>query len=592
MEKYTVTFLPERVKVTVDAGTTLMMAAAEGGVEFEGPCGGRGVCGKCRMKIVEGAKTGWVLACKEEVNGNLVVEIPQQEVYLSRKTALTQVELDVAIDPGVRKKAIQVTPPAIDHQVSDATRLLSALGEAAKLKIGAMRALPSVLRAENHLVTLVMNGDEVIAIEPGDTENEPIYGLSVDIGTTTVVGTLVDLTSGNNVAAASAGNTQNIFGADVISRIQHAAKGQKELEQLRRRVVQVINRLSEKLAGAAGISTSSIYQGAIVCNTTMNHLFLGLDPRYLAPAPFIPVVTDLVAVEAWEVGLNICPHAPIYVLPNIAGYVGADTVGVMISTGIHNAGKSILAVDIGTNGEIVLALPGKMLTCSTAAGPAFEGAQIKCGMRAQAGAIEKVKINDDGVAYEVIGDAPAKGICGSGLMDAVAEMVRVGILESNGRIVPPESAQHLSDALKSRIEGRGADARFVLATPEETGGEAVYLTQKDIREVQLAKGAIRAGIEVLLQHGGITCDQLDEILLAGAFGSYIDKQSALGIGLLPDVEPAKIRAVGNAAGAGAKLALLSRHVRQEAVKVAKASEHLELSATPEFQAAFIKHLNF
>lgn len=592
MNKHTVTFLPDKVKVTVDAGVTLMTAAAEAGVEFEGPCGGRGVCGKCRMRIREGADQDWVLACQTEVNADLVVEIPQQEIYLSRKTALTQQDMDVEIDPGITRRTIQVQPPSIEHQVSDATRLLEALGEPANLKLGVLRALPGVLREARHLVTVVMHEKDVIAVEPGEHEREPLYGLAVDIGTTTVVGTLVNLTTGKNVAAASAGNTQNIFGADVISRIQHAAKGPKELEQLRRRVVQVINRLGEKLAHAAGIRTSSVYQAAVVCNTTMHHLFLGLDPRHLAPAPFTPVVTDLVTVEAGELGLNLCPHAPVHLLPNVAGYVGADTVGVILSTKLYDVDRRILSVDIGTNGEIVLALPGRMLTCSTAAGPAFEGAQIKCGMRAQAGAIEKVRIDEDQVTYEVIGDEPAKGICGSGLMDAISEMHRVGVIEANGRIVPPEKADHLPEFLRKRIHDRGANAYFVIATPEETGGPEVYLSQKDVRELQLAKGAIRAGIEVLLQKAGISSAELDEILLAGAFGSYIDKRSALGIGLLPAVDPGKIRAVGNAAGAGAMLALLSRRIRREAASIARTCEHMELSTVPEFQEAFIKHLNF
>lgn len=593
MKKHTVTFLPDKVKVTVEAGTTLMAAAAEAGVEFEGPCGGRGVCGKCRMRILEGGAPGWVLACQTAIHGDLVVEIPQQEIYLSRKTALTLGELAVEIDPGLNKRKVRVQPPSIEHQVSDATRLLTALGEPAVLKLGVLRALPSVLREAQHQVTLIMKGTEVIALEPGDTEEEPLYGLAVDMGTTTVVGTLVDLKTGKNVAAASAGNTQNIFGADVISRIQHAARGSRELEQLRRRVVQVINRLADKLAQVAGISTTAIYQASIVGNTTMHHLFLGLDPRHLAPAPFIPVVTDLVTVEAGEIGLHLCPHAPVYLLPNVAGYVGADTVGVILSTGLDEVDRCVLAVDVGTNGEIVLALPGgRLLTCSTAAGPAFEGAQIKCGMRAQAGAIEKVKIEADRIRYEVIGDVPPRGICGSGLMDAISEMYRAGVIEANGRITPPEKAGHLPAFLQSRIRGRGAEARFVLATPEETGGPEVYLTQKDVRELQLAKGAIRAGIEVLLQKAGISSGELEEILLAGAFGSYIDKQSALGIGLLPQVDPGKIRAVGNAAGAGAILALLSQRARRRAASVARQCEHLELSTVPEFQEAFIKHLNF
>ena len=591
MDRCRIIFLPENVQVSVKPGMTLMMAAAEAGVEFEGPCGGRGVCGKCKMNIVEGETTGWVLACQHKVTTDLVVEIPQQEIYLSRKTALTESDWDIEADPGIVKKNIKVEPPSLSNQKADADRLLSALERPAQLKLEALRSLPHVLRAANHEVTVVMAGEEVLAVEAGNTVAKGLYGLAIDIGTTTVVGSLVELTTGKTIGAASSGNTQNIFGADVISRIQHAAKGPKELGQLRRRVVQVINRLSEKLAATAGITPGEIYQAAIVCNTTMNHLLLGLDPRHLAPAPFIPVVAHMVKAEAKEVGLGIHPHAQVYVLPNIAGYVGADTLGVILSTGLHHVEKSVLAVDIGTNGEIVLALPGRLLTCSTAAGPAFEGAQIKCGMRAQAGAIEKVQI-DEQVTYEVIGDVSPKGLCGSGIMDAVAEMFRVGVLQPSGRLTPKDKADHLPQAVRERLQGSGAEARFILATSEETGGEPVYLTQKDVREVQLAKGAIRAGIEVLLNHGGVSPEELDEVLLAGAFGSYIDKHSALGMGLLPPVDPEKIRAVGNAAGAGAKLALISQEARQEAAAAAQEAQHLELSTLSEFQDAFIRFLNF
>ncbi|MFA5537447.1 MAG: ASKHA domain-containing protein [Bacillota bacterium] len=590
MIKHKVTFLPDNIQAEVASGETIMMAAAEGGVEFEGPCGGRGICGKCKVNILEGQEQGTVLACQTKVTADLVVEIPRLKIFLSKEKALIGKELAVEIAPGIEKLCLQVEPDSLGNQVADGSRLLKALNKSYGLTLEAMRSLPHSLREQQHLVTVVLADKQVLAIEAGDTSDKPLYGLAVDIGTTTVVANLVDLTTGETKGVASGGNTQNIFGADVISRIQYASKGPKELEQISGRVLQVLNRLIAGFTKEFKITAGEIFQAVIVCNTTMHHLFLGLDPKYLAPSPFTPVATDLVSIKAKEIGLDMHPEALIHLLPNVAGYVGADTVGVILSTGIYETKKPILAVDIGTNGEIALALPDKIYTCSTAAGPAFEGAQIEKGMRAQNGAIERVRIEQEKVHYQVIGQTSAKGICGSGLIDAISEMARQGILEPGGRLT--SGGDHLSSFLKERIVGSGGQARFVIATVEETGGEEVYLTQKDIREVQLAKAAIRAGIQLLLNDAGLLPADLGEVLLAGAFGTYIDRNAALGLGLLPQVDVQKIRAVGNAAIVGAKMALLNKDLRELSVEVAKKAEHLELSTRTDFQEAFLKSLNF
>jgi len=583
--------LPDQVEVSVPEGTSLLQAAQEAGLEFEGPCGGKGTCGKCRAKIMGPGGHRWALACQTPVTPGMTVEIPQQEVYLARKSAITEGVLEGKPLPGIIKVVVETEPPSLSNQVADAERLLQKLpGEAKRFKLAALRDLPGAVRNGDRLTTVVLEENQVLAVEAGDTR-ENFYGLAVDIGTTTVVASLLDLHSGRSIETASAGNTQNIFGADVISRIEHAMKGSKQLEQLRRRVTQVINRLIDKVTAQASIKGKDIYLATIVGNTTMSHLFLGIDPRHLAPAPFIPVAASLIRVEAQEIGLSMTPHAPVYVLPNIAGYVGGDTVGVILAARLYQADGNRLAVDIGTNGEIVLASSGRLITCSTAAGPAFEGAQIKHGMRAQVGAIEGVTINDD-VSLQVIGDAQAKGICGSGLMDAVAELVRHGIIEKGGRMLSPEEGRHLPVALQKRLGTWEGNVCFTLAKEEETGGDPVVLTQKDVREVQLAKGAIRAGIQVMLDQAGLSVEKLDEVLLAGAFGSYINKKSALGIGLLPPVDPARIRAVGNAAGAGAIVALLSVEIRKQAGEVAAGAEHLELSARRDFQEEFLEALYF
>ncbi len=591
MDTLNLRFLPTNTEVSVKPGTTVMEAAAEAGVEIEGPCGGKGTCGKCRVKVVKEGEGQWVQACRMPVTENLTIEIPQTEVSLYRKSELTKSALDIEIVPGVRKVFCQLEPPSIQDQAPDAARLLAALGnDDLKFKVNVLRTIPQTLRAEGFKVTAVLGYEQVLAIEPGDTEST-LYGLAVDIGTTTVVTSLVNMVTGETVATASATNTQNIFGADVISRIEHVMQQPRVLEQLNRRVVGVINQLIVKLTQAAEITPGTIYQAAIVGNTTMSHLFLGLDPSYLATAPFIPVTAHLIEAEAKELGLAILPEAPVFVLPNIAGYVGADTVGVILATGIDQTMGIRLAVDIGTNGEIVLARDGDLLTCSTAAGPAFEGAQIQFGMRAAAGAIEGVKLTD-GVHLKVIEGAPVKGICGSGLMDAIAEFVRVGIIDSTGRMLTQEAAGHLPPFLSQRLGTTSKGNYFILASAEETGSEEVILTQKDVSELQLAKAAVRAGIQILLSEAELTYEEIDEVLLAGAFGNYIDKSSALILGLLPPVPLEKIKSVGNAAGAGAKLALLSLAIRQRAKIVAKQVRHIELSTRQDFQDHFVDGLGF
>lgn len=592
MEKFKVFFLPDQTEIEVDTSINVLQAAGVAGVELDGPCGGKGTCGKCRVRIInENGGFHWALACRTQVERDMTVEIPQLEVSLHRKNELTLASLNVNPNSGITKKVVTVNSPSLENQYPDATRLLNALGsDISHIKLEALRSLPKVVRKKKGLITAVISDHEVLAVEPEDT-SEKLFGLAVDIGTTTVVAALVNLLDGETLAVASASNPQGTFGADVIARIEHAMQNTDGLDQLNRRVIQAINRLIGKLAKDMQISPKEIYQMTVVGNTTMSHLFLKADPTYLASSPFIPVVSTSVKLEARELGIAILPHAPVYVAPNIAGYVGGDTVGVIMSTEIYHKEGIYLAIDIGTNGEIVLAHNGQMISCSTAAGPAFEGAQIKYGMRAASGAIERVVINND-VGLKIIGQAPAEGICGSGLMDAVSEMVRVGIIEANGRLISRDEAGHLSPALQQRLASDDSGAYFILAFLQDSQGEAVVLTQRDIRELQLAKAAIRAGIQVLLDQKGLNYQDINNVLLAGAFGSYINKYSALGIGLLPPISPDKIISVGNAAGAGARKTLISQEIRQEAETIARQVTHLELSCRRDFQDQFVSSLGF
>jgi uncharacterized 2Fe-2S/4Fe-4S cluster protein (DUF4445 family) len=341
------------------------------------------------------------------------------------------------------------------------------------------------------------------------------------------------------------------------------------------------------------VDARDVYELTVVGNTCMTHLFLGLDPHHVARAPYIPVVDQALRAPSAELGVGINPRGEVNSLPNIAGWVGADTVGVLLSTRLTESPNPTLAIDIGTNGEVMLWSGETAFVCSTAAGPAFEGAQIRHGMRAAAGAIEHVRAVEDGVAIQTIGDAPAVGICGSGLLDAVAVLLDLGVVNSAGLMADEQVGRDLPPSLRERLSGQGQDRQFALATAEESGlGEPVTLTQRDIRQLQLAKGAMRAGIQVLLSESGLHATDLERILLAGAFGSYIDRASAVRLGLVPALPLAQIVAVGNAAGAGAVMALTSTDEREKATRLAEAAVHVELSSRPDFQMLFMETMLF
>ncbi|KTE92634.1 metal-binding protein [Desulfitobacterium hafniense] len=603
-----VTFLPGKRAIEVSEGSTVMEAAIAAGVPLESTCGGRGTCGKCKVQVdptlVDPAldmgkflsdserKAGWVLACRYKVAEDLIVNLSESKDAHQRKTNLSQLE-DIDLAPSVKKYELKLAKPTVHDQTPDWDRLMAAL-PSPKIHFNRTLAagLPQILHQSNFHVTAVVDGNALLAVEPGDTTQKS-HGLAIDIGTTTTVVYLVDLLQGKILDSDALTNPQRVFGADVISRITHAAKGPEQLQQLQTVVVEGLNTIISRLCKRNDLKQEDIYQAVVVGNTTMSHLFLGIDPTYLAPAPFIPVFRQSVQVKAAELGLNILKTGHVVVVPNVAGYVGADTVGVMIAAKVDQLPGYTLAVDIGTNGEIILAGGKRILTCSTAAGPAFEGAEIKYGMRAADGAIERVKITDD-VELAVIGNAKPIGICGSGLIDAIAQMAETGIIHESGRIVnTPEDLAKLPPKLQERIRNAEGGYEFVLAWEKDTGlKEDVVLTQKDVRELQLAKGAILAGIKILMKEMGIGLEQLDRVLLAGAFGNYISKEAALRIGLLPDVPLEKIRAIGNAAGDGAKMILLSKEERKRAALLAELAEHLELSTRSDFQEEFIEALSF
>ncbi len=594
-------------EVLVDQGTSLLEAASLAGVAVEGNCGGKGSCGKCKVRLADAGaaaptdterkfladrelENGWVLACQRKAAENTLVEVPEQSDAFSRKISLTEDEGELEAEPSVKMIELTLERPTVEDQTPDLERLLDRLpGDEIRLSRRLLPDLPQKLRRERFGVTAVLAGNKLIAVEPGHRAHR-LFGIAFDIGTTTIMGSLHDLNSGKALAVGAATNPQNIYGADVISRITYASSNEQGLEKLQLKVMEALNGIVTNLAREAGIEPHEIYEATAVGNTTMSHLFLGVDPTYLAPAPFIPAYRRPPAVEAAEIGLAINPRAQVVVLPNIAGYVGSDTVGVMLAAGLEQRGDCCVVIDIGTNGELALATGARLLTCSTAAGPAFEGAQIKYGMRAADGAIEAVRIDGGEVVLEVIGGAAPRGICGSGLIDAAAALLDAGVIEPGGRLVDPENAgAQLPPQLRSRLRRGKGGFEFVLTGK---GEKEIPLTQPDLRELQLAKGAIYAGLQILLFESGLTVKDLDEVLLAGAFGNYIRKESARAIGLLPSIPLEKITPIGNAAGRGARMALVSRRERARAFALPGLVEHVELSARPDFQDAFIKALSF
>jgi uncharacterized 2Fe-2S/4Fe-4S cluster protein (DUF4445 family) len=578
-------------------------AAAAAGLAIESLCAGRGTCGKCRVQVLSGdvgepdgaerqhlspseLKAGFRLACRLPVSGPLTIHIPDAALRHAQRIVVEGATAETVHDPAVTKVCIALPPATTEDPAPDAERLLTRLGDRVTGGVphGVARDLPLTLAAGEGRVTAVMHDGSLISVEPGDTSGS-CFGVAFDIGTTTVVGYLIDLNTGSQRSVAAAMNPQVAHGDDIISRIQFASDAEGR-ETLTSQLIETLNRLLGRAAAEAGVRADHVYEITAVGNTTMMHLALELDPSGLGQSPYAPVVTAPLLLPAANVGIAVNSRTPLYALPGIAGYVGADTVGVALATGLDEATAPTVAVDIGTNGEVAVAAGGRLLVSSTAAGPAFEGARIRHGMRAADGAIERVEIADDVILRTVEG-APA-GLCGSGLIDAVAELVRLGIITESGQLLAADAAPASApDAVRRRLRETEEGIVFELASAEDAAnGTAVVLTQHDVRELQLAKGAIAAGISLLLEEVGVAAEQVEEVLLAGAFGNYVRKESAVAIGLLPDLPLDRIRSVGNAAGAGAKLALISRAMRARAEAIARRAEHVELSFRSRFYDAF------
>ncbi len=582
----------------VAAGINLLEFLRGLGVAMDTPCNGQGTCGKCRVrvnglpngpgeaerKLLGGPalRSGYRLACFNTIDADLDL-FPDPVADLNARILSDGKPVTVRPDPYVLKRAVRVDPPSLDDQRSDTERLAALdprMEEMGALDL--MRRLPEALRRNDYQLTLIYHGTELAGIEPGDTGSVG-YGVAFDIGTTTVVAYLVDLNSGRRLGAASELNPQRRFGADVISRIQHTVNEPDGLEAMGQLIVDCANRLIARLASDHRLEPARIVAAVFAGNPTMIHFLLKLPARNLAVSPFIPVTTRLLKLRAAELNLDINPSGLAVVLPSVSAYIGADTVAAILASRMDRDSRITLLVDIGTNGEIVLGNADWLYACSAAAGPAFEGANISNGIGGVQGAIDRVWFVPE-FGFDTIGDAKPAGICGTGLVDAVSGMLDAGLLDETGRMNMGCGQPELRERLVT-VDGQNA---FRLAE----ASEGIVLTQKDIRELQSAKAAIAAGIKVLAGRAGIGLDQVDRVCLAGGFGSYINVESALRIGLLPAELQGKIKSIGNAAGEGAVAALLSESYLAACEQIKKRVRYIELSACPEFNDYFIDSMLF
>ncbi|MBE0477553.1 DUF4445 domain-containing protein [Candidatus Aerophobetes bacterium] len=592
-----VSFLPSGRKLTTIKLTNLKDIIFRANLNFSFPCGGKGSCGKCKVKIKgninsptqkekklipEDLKKGYRLACQVILKGDARVEFLKSSLISTLQILTLNSKEIIEINPPIKKVFLSLAPPTLKDQVSDISRVKRELKKKGwnrlQVDINVVRKVPYFLRESCFKVTCVLDEGKLITVEREDTRGKN-FGMAFDIGTTTLVGTLIDLDTGERITTQSALNPQNNFGFDVISRISYIQqKGYKGLLELQKSVINKVNQIVDKLTKQTKLRKDNIYRLVIAGNTVMQHLIAGINPLNLGLYPFVPVLQDALSIKSSDLKIKINPSAMIYILPNIAAFVGGDTVGLILTTMLHRETDKVrLAVDIGTNGEIVLSHRGKLVALSTAAGPAFEGVRICQGMMAEEGAIEKFELREGTAQIKVIGGGEVRGICGSGLVDIVSELYREGIVDSSGRIKPRNRQKKL---WADRVSEEKGERKFVLVKNKD--GPCIFISQKDIREFQLAKAAISTGIKILLKRLQVNKDEVDDFLIAGAFGNYINLESAYRTGLFPFFPGAEVKMVGNAASLGAIKVLISRNAQREAEIIPSLVEHVELATASDF----------
>ncbi len=603
--------LPDDLWLKVRRGKTILEALQKTDVELEGDCGGLGQCGKCKVKILSSIgppsieaqelldadelKAGVRLACRTKIRKEFTIYVGEPETedtyYQILKTGRRPL---FYLDPLLEKQLVSLPPDAHNGGLADLERIRLAMGpnyDDLTAPLNCLRSLPNMLAKTEFHGAAVLHGKSLIAWQPRE-EGGRRYGLVFDLGTSTLVGKLISLLDGNEVAAISRLNSQSKYGSNVISRLQYVKENSEGLQRLNELLIKDLNRITKRLLYVGGLQPEDIFIGVAAGNTTMQHLLLSLDPRGIAQAPFNPVSTDGMIVKAGDVGLEVHPEALLYVMPTRSGYIGGDLISAVLASGAAEQDDlMILGMDLGTNGEIFLGNRKRLLTCSAAAGPALEGAKISQGMIARSGAVEGVSSGNGDFSCRVISNIKPKGICGSGLVDLAAVLLHTGIVDHEGLIQP--DLENANDIPGSRVIGRSGVYDFLVAGPDESfDGRPIYLTQQDIRELQLAKGAVAAGIRTLMDEMGIGVEGIDRVYLAGALGNYVHPLSAMRIGLIPSVKPDIVQSLGNAASTGVSMVLLSKAYWQKANELAHSIEHIELSTRLDFNEYFVESLNF
>ncbi len=577
---------------------SLLDCARRLGVGLISICGGNGSCGCCKVQIMGGAvstptsierrgfstrelEEGYRLACQTYPCGDCKVRVPAESMSTPQRTQVEGLELDVSIDPPVRAYHLSLSAPSLSDMRSDAERVLEALEQQHQvcshgIDVEVLRSISARLRSWNWQTQASVRGGELVALGPWPGRQ---LGMAVDLGTTKIAAYLIDLGNGQTLAAEGIMNPQISYGEDIVRRISCVMNSSGGGQQMRRLVVEALNKLTRKLCTMVDAVPEQIVEAVIVGNTAMHHLLLGLPVEQLARSPFVPAVSQALDIRARDVGLHFAPGAYVHLLPNIAGFVGADHVAMLLATEAGHSDGLRIALDIGTNTEVCLVSEGKMTSVSCASGPAFEGGHIKDGMRAASGAIERFRLENDELSYHTIDDASPVGLCGSGVLDVLAQLHLGGVIDGRGRI----TASH------RRVRTRDGQREFVIVSEEERSeGPAITITQQDVRQLQLAKAAIHTGIQLLLEESGRSEEEIEQVIIAGAFGTYVDVSSAVLIGMLPSLPLDRFRQVGNAAGTGARLALLSSSKRAEAQDIARRVGYIELATAPRFMKTFVE----
>jgi len=607
--------LPFDQWLSVPKKTTVLAALHTADFDLPSDCGGHGKCGKCKVRILTSTRApskndaadqlsdeeigqGIRLACKMKIKKDLTIYIGESEPDLDYFQILKAGSAPiVTFDPLVVQQEAELKAALHSDNRSTVHRLRAALGDEntnLESTLSSLRSLSGRLPQNEVSGTAVVHQQKdkrsLLAWIPG--KPGPNYGVVFDLGTSTLVASLINLCDGRQEAAVSCLNSQSKYGADILTRLQHVDQNKEGLERLHLLLLHNLNNLIKRLLHTAGLKPSDVFIAVAAGNTTMQHFLLGVDPTGIAHLPFLPVINDGFITRAINVGLALHTEAVLYIMPSKSGYIGGDMLSVILASQVTEQDeKVVLGLDLGTNGELFIGNGKRLLTCSTAAGPAFEGAKISCGSIAKAGAIEGVRFQDGDLHYKDIGNIKPISICGSGLVDLAAVLLDCGVIDGTGRIRIPQGAG--TDALRKRIVRRNSGNDFLVASAAESYHQKpIYLTQKDVRELQVAKSAIAAGIIILADEWGIRPQEIDYIYLAGALGNYIDKISSLRIGLLPHIEPERIISLGNAASAGATMVLLSRPYWDKAKTLADTIEHIELSTRQDFSEHFVANMRF